>query len=223
MGFCRAASGNLPPDTRHSRNGHRTPGASLQSNWTSEARAEPLQPCRSRCRLGGRKTHFRTRMALGFAGRALRRFAGLRKDGTVGGIALDAESGAEIRELDIPATIDPNTRSGCWMPGNNSIAISDVRNGTPNLWTIPMVTSPKPIEVTNFTSGVIWDCHYSPDGVDRHCARYKSKRCGTLHDSAVVDGRGSLQLEIQSPEIFRRVLQFQPEFPTGASFVTAPD
>ncbi len=150
-------------------------------------------------------------------------FAGLRKDGTVGGIALDAESGAEIRELDIPATIDPNTRSGCWMPGNNSIAISDVRNGTPNLWTIPMVTSPKPIEVTNFTSGVIWDCHYSPDGVDRHCARYKSKRCGTLHDSAVVDGRGSLQLEIQSPEIFRRVLQFQPEFPTGASFVTAPD
>ena len=41
--------------------------------------------------------------------------------------------------------------------------------------------------------------------------------------SGLLDGRGSLQLEIQSPEIFRRVLQFQPEFPTGASFVTAPD
>lgn len=27
-----------------------------------------------------------------------------------------------------------------------------------------MVTAPKPIQVTNFTSGVIWDCHYSPDG-----------------------------------------------------------
>jgi Tol biopolymer transport system component len=41
-------------------------------------------------------------------------FAGLRKDRTVGGIALASESGAEIGELDIPATIDPNTRSGCW-------------------------------------------------------------------------------------------------------------
>jgi Tol biopolymer transport system component len=51
------------------------------------------------------------------------------------------------------------------MPDNRALAISDVRTGVPNLWTIPIVspvTPPK--QVTRFTSGAIWDCHYSPDG-----------------------------------------------------------
>ncbi len=92
-------------------------------------------------------------------------FAGLRGDGTVGIFNVAAATGQIDNEMPIPSTVDPNTRSGCWMPDNRALAISDVRTGVPNLWTIPIVspvTPPK--QVTRFTSGAIWDCHYSPDG-----------------------------------------------------------
>jgi Tol biopolymer transport system component len=92
-------------------------------------------------------------------------FAGLRDDGSVTGFNLSAETGQIENEMPIPSTIDPNTRSGCWLPDSRSLAISDVRTGTPNLWTIPVLdpTSTSK-QVTRFNSGVIWDCHYSPDG-----------------------------------------------------------
>ncbi|HSC44890.1 MAG TPA: protein kinase [Candidatus Acidoferrum sp.] len=92
-------------------------------------------------------------------------FAGLRSDGSVAGFHLSTATGQLQNEMSIPSTIDPNTRSGCWLPDNSSIAISDVRTGTPNLWSIPALKPPTPArQLSRFTSGVIWDCHYSPNG-----------------------------------------------------------
>jgi len=49
------------------------------------------------------------------------------------------------------------------MPDNRSMAIVDIRTGTPNLWAYPL-SGGGAKQVTHFTSGVIWNCHYSPDG-----------------------------------------------------------
>ena len=90
-------------------------------------------------------------------------FATPRKDGSIGATLASAETGAVESEITISPTIDASVRTGCWMPDNRSMAIVDIRTGTPNLWAYPL-SGGGAKQVTHFTSGVIWNCHYSPDG-----------------------------------------------------------
>ncbi len=94
-------------------------------------------------------------------------FATPRKDGTVGAMIVSADTGSVESELTIPPTFAQNdapSGGACWMPDNRSVAITDIRTGTPNLWSIPVLAGGLQKQLTHFTSGVIWDCHYSPDG-----------------------------------------------------------
>jgi eukaryotic-like serine/threonine-protein kinase len=94
-------------------------------------------------------------------------FATPRKDGSVGAIIISADTGTVESELAIPPTFAQNdapSGGACWMPDNRSVAITDIRTGTPNLWSIPVLGGGPQKQLTHFTSGVIWDCHYSSDG-----------------------------------------------------------
>jgi Tol biopolymer transport system component len=76
------------------------------------------------------------------------------------------ESGVESKtDLPIIGTVDPSVHQTRWMPDGLSAAFVDIRTGVPNLWTL--TRSPIPAaqtQLTHFTSGVIWDFDYSPDG-----------------------------------------------------------
>jgi Tol biopolymer transport system component len=50
------------------------------------------------------------------------------------------------------------------MPDNRSVAISDRRSGSPNLWSFPALGRGVAKQLTHFTSGPIFACNYSPDG-----------------------------------------------------------
>jgi Tol biopolymer transport system component/predicted Ser/Thr protein kinase len=93
-------------------------------------------------------------------------FATPGKDRSVAAAIVSAETGSVESELTIPPTLAQNDapRGGCWIPDNRSVAITDIRTGTPNLWSIPVLGGGPQKQLTHFTSGVIWDCHYSPDG-----------------------------------------------------------
>ena len=91
-------------------------------------------------------------------------FATMLKDGTVGALIINPETGATESEKKIPSTFDATVHAACWMPDNRSMALVDTRTGTPNLWLIPVFGNGPEKQLTHFTSGVIWNCHYSPDG-----------------------------------------------------------
>jgi Tol biopolymer transport system component len=88
-----------------------------------------------------------------------------RKDGTAELAVVSADKGAPESEIPAAPTFDNsvNINTGCWMPDNRSMAIADLRTGTPNLWAIPLSGGPQ-TQLTHFSSGVIWACAYSADG-----------------------------------------------------------
>ena len=86
------------------------------------------------------------------------------KNGSVVGAVISVEKAAVEADQTLAATIDPITRTGCWTPDDRSIAIVDIRNGTPNLWTAPLLGVPAVKQLTHYTSGVIWNCQFSSDG-----------------------------------------------------------
>jgi Tol biopolymer transport system component/DNA-binding winged helix-turn-helix (wHTH) protein len=92
-------------------------------------------------------------------------FATPRKDGTVELALVSADKGAPESEIPAAPTFDDsvNINTGCWIPDNRSMAIADLRTGTPNLWAIPLFGGPQ-TQLTHFSSGVIWACAYSADG-----------------------------------------------------------
>jgi eukaryotic-like serine/threonine-protein kinase len=91
-------------------------------------------------------------------------FATPHKDGTVGAVTISVENGAVEEEVSIPTTMDTNARAGCSMPDNRSMALVDIRTGTPNLWSWPLLGGGEQKQLTHFTSGVIGGCQYSADG-----------------------------------------------------------
>jgi eukaryotic-like serine/threonine-protein kinase len=90
-------------------------------------------------------------------------FATPRKDAVVLAVA-SAESGAIESEKHVPPTLDLSVRSVNWFPDNRSMAFVDIRTGTPNLWSIPVLGEGPEKQLTHFTSGIIWDAHFSFDG-----------------------------------------------------------
>jgi Tol biopolymer transport system component len=91
-------------------------------------------------------------------------FATANKDGLVVALTLSADTGAPEAEVPVPPTFDNTNRTGCVMPDNQSMALSDVRSGAPNLWVIPYTAHGTQKQITHFNSGLIWACGFSPDG-----------------------------------------------------------
>ncbi|MFZ0231520.1 MAG: protein kinase [Candidatus Acidiferrales bacterium] len=80
-------------------------------------------------------------------------------------IAVNIEGGVESKsDLELAETFDPSSRLARWIPGERAVAFVDIRTGVPNLWKKqPIATAPE-TQLTHFTSGMIWDFRYSPDG-----------------------------------------------------------
>ena len=90
-------------------------------------------------------------------------FASIRND-AISAVAVAAETGNLGFEGSVAAMTDAVDTAFCWMPGNRSVALSDRRSGSPNLCSIPVLGHGVEKQLTHFTSGSIFACHYSPDG-----------------------------------------------------------
>jgi DNA-binding winged helix-turn-helix (wHTH) protein/Tol biopolymer transport system component len=110
-----------------------------------------------------------------------------RKDGTVELTVVSADKGAPESEIPAAPTFDnptfDNINAGCWMPDNRSLALVDLRTGTPDLWAIPLFGGPQ-TQLTHFSSGVIWACAYSADGKLIALARGSRQSDAVLFTSA---------------------------------------
>jgi eukaryotic-like serine/threonine-protein kinase len=90
-------------------------------------------------------------------------FASTANGGKVVGVVVSTQSGVVESEVAFTPTLDNSTHAACWMPDNRSMAVADLRTGTPNLWTLPLFGGTEK-QLTHFTSGVIWNCAYSANG-----------------------------------------------------------
>jgi Tol biopolymer transport system component len=86
--------------------------------------------------------------------------------------------------LKLAATFDQSVNAVSWMPDNLSVAVVDIRTGTPNLWSIPVLGGGEQKQLTHFTSGVIWNVHYSHDGKLIALARGSNQSDVVLFSSA---------------------------------------
>jgi eukaryotic-like serine/threonine-protein kinase len=91
-------------------------------------------------------------------------FAGPDKQGAIVATTISAEDGSVHAVDDVGNTMDPNVRTGAWMPDNRRIAIVDIRTGVPNLWATSIFKKTPDEQLTHFTSGIILSLAYSADG-----------------------------------------------------------
>jgi eukaryotic-like serine/threonine-protein kinase len=91
-------------------------------------------------------------------------FAGPDKQGAIVATTISAEDGSVHAVVDVGNTMDPNVRTGAWMPDSRRIAIVDIRTGVPNLWATSAFKTTPDEQLTHFTSGIILSLAYSPDG-----------------------------------------------------------
>ena len=68
--------------------------------------------------------------------------------------------GPVLHHFDWPAQMDSAPR---WTPDSRAVARSIIRNSTSNIWAQPLAGGPAK-QLTNFTSGRIFDFDWSPDG-----------------------------------------------------------
>jgi serine/threonine protein kinase/roadblock/LC7 domain-containing protein len=91
-------------------------------------------------------------------------FATPAKDGKVELAVVSADNGALEGQPTIPQTLDQTAHSAEWAPDNQSMVLSDIRSGTPNIWSLPVLGNGPERQLTHFTSGEIWAFHYTRDG-----------------------------------------------------------
>jgi eukaryotic-like serine/threonine-protein kinase len=91
-------------------------------------------------------------------------FATPQKDGTIGVAVVSAATGDLEAQHAVPPTFDEDARAAAWLPDNVSVAVSDIRSGTPNIWSLAILAGGQVKQITHFTSGSIWDFQFSPDG-----------------------------------------------------------
>jgi eukaryotic-like serine/threonine-protein kinase len=91
-------------------------------------------------------------------------FATPGKDGKVFLAVVSAENGALEAQPTIPDTLDHTSNAVAWVPDNRSMALSDIRTGTPNIWSLPVLGNGPQRQLTHSTSGQIWAFHYTRDG-----------------------------------------------------------
>src|ERR1700688_4861901 len=91
-------------------------------------------------------------------------FASPGKDGKVFLAVVSADNGALETQPTIPDTLDHTASAVAWTPDNRSMALSDIRTGTPNIWSLPVLGNAPGRQLTHFTSGQVWAFHYTRDG-----------------------------------------------------------
>ena len=98
-------------------------------------------------------------------------FASPGKDGKVFLAVVSADNGALEAQPTIPDTLDHTSNAVSWAPDNRSMVLSDVRTGTPNIWSLPVLGNAPERQLTHLTSGQIWAFHYTRDGKSVAMAR----------------------------------------------------
>jgi Tol biopolymer transport system component len=111
-------------------------------------------------------------------------FASFDKDGTIVSVMVSTVTGAhEGAEVKLGDTFNGSAHGLRWTPDGRSLAAVDIRSGTPNLWSWIFAGGPaKPL--THFTSGVVWDFGWSPDGKFIALARGTDQSDAVLFTSA---------------------------------------
>jgi serine/threonine protein kinase/Tol biopolymer transport system component len=107
------------------------------------------------------------------------------KNGTIVVVMVSAvtgvQEGAEIKVWD---TLYVAAHALRWTPDGRSFAAVDIRSGTPNLWSGPVLAGGPTKQLTHFTSGVIWDFGWSPDAKSIALARGTDQSDAVLFTSA---------------------------------------
>ncbi|HSY31803.1 MAG TPA: protein kinase [Verrucomicrobiae bacterium] len=111
-------------------------------------------------------------------------FATPGKDGKVFLAVVSAENGALEAQPTIPDTLDHTSNAVAWVPDNRSMALSDIRTGTPNIWSLPVLGNAPGRQLTHFTSGQVWAFHYARDGKSVAYARGNNQSDVVLFTSA---------------------------------------
>jgi serine/threonine protein kinase/roadblock/LC7 domain-containing protein len=111
-------------------------------------------------------------------------FATPDKDGKVVLAVVSADNAALEAQPTIPETLDHTSNAVAWAPDNRSMALSDVRSGTPNIWSLPVIGSGPQRQLTHFTSGQVWAFHYTHDGKSVAYARGNNQSDVVLFTSA---------------------------------------
>jgi serine/threonine protein kinase len=111
-------------------------------------------------------------------------FATSGKDGKVFLAVVSAENGALEAQPTIPDTLDHTSNAVAWVPDNRSMALSDIRTGTPNIWSLPILGNAPSRQLTHFTSGQVWAFHYTRDGKSVAMARGNNQSDVVLFTSA---------------------------------------
>jgi serine/threonine protein kinase/roadblock/LC7 domain-containing protein len=91
-------------------------------------------------------------------------FASPGKDGKVFLAVVSADNGALEAQPTIPDTLDHTSSAVAWAPDNRSMVLSDIRTGTPNIWSLPVLGKAPERQLTHFTTGQVWAFHYTRDG-----------------------------------------------------------
>ncbi len=111
-------------------------------------------------------------------------FASFDKNGTIVVVMVSAVTGAqEGAEIKVWDTLYESAHGLRWTRDGRSLAAVDIRSGTPNLWSGPIVSVPTK-QLTHFTSGAIWDFGWSPDGKYIALARGTDQSDAVLFTSA---------------------------------------
>jgi serine/threonine protein kinase len=98
-------------------------------------------------------------------------FASPGKDGKICLAVVSADNGALEAQPTIPDTLDHTSNAVAWAPDNRSMVLSDIRTGTPNIWSLPVLGNAPGRQLTHFTSGQVWAFHYTRDGKSVAMAR----------------------------------------------------
>lgn len=111
-------------------------------------------------------------------------FASPGKDGKVFLAVVSADNGALEAQPTIPDTLDHTSNAVEWAPDNRSMVLSDIRTGTPNIWSLPVLGNGPERQLTHSTSGQIWAFHYTRDGKSVAYARGNNQSDVVLFTSA---------------------------------------
>lgn len=94
----------------------------------------------------------------------------LEKEGTKPQIAIVSfTDGRIMRKFDVPL-LSSNVAPVLWTPDGKAFAYIADRGGVSNIFAQPIDGS-KPVQLTKFTSGLLFNFAWSPDGTQLACAR----------------------------------------------------
>jgi len=92
-------------------------------------------------------------------------FVAIGKAGETVWAEASIETGKAESETKITAELDSEVVPWAWAPGGGGVVVSDIRSGSPNLWLFSVgEKAGEPKQLTHFTSGIIWNFAWSPDG-----------------------------------------------------------